>query len=107
MPYQNAVPKFEDVEIGEQQEPRTGVYLPVYERMMALRLQFERENKDNPEIVPRRGVRVSFTTRIAGSAAIKRMNEWANEDGYYVVFTAPVDGGRRDLYLEKMEEPWL
>ncbi len=84
------LPRMEEFVIADAtRTPRTGVYAEVYRRLL-----------EAAQAEPPRGFFVAFPSASAGNCAIQRMNGFANEDGWHVVYSAPIDG-RRQLWLER------
>lgn len=103
--YQGKVPDFEEFIVGANDRlPRVGVYAPVYARLHELRLAYDKAVADNPDTPQElRGLRVTLPSVSGGHAAVKRMNIWANEDGFNIMMGPPVEG-RRELHLVPLEE---
>ena len=84
------LPKMEEFVVGDLKSPRKGIYAEVLERL-----------KDLASADPPKGLWVAFPSSSASNGAIKKMGEWAAEDGYQVFYHA-WDGSGRRVHLQPL-----
>lgn len=111
MPYQATLPKFEEFTVGESPIIRKpSIYDQACKRLIELAEAYDKavedwENGRHPEAISphpkRQGIRISFTSKAAGSKAVETIQERVGEFGWRVRFSEPFDGGKRELHLDR------